>query len=955
MNRRGKLRSETKSLQLLALAASIALATSSWAQDNVESTDEEDNANLGNVVVTGSRIARTDVEGPSPVTILTADQMDAEGFTTVFEALNTLTQAYGNTQDDQFSGGFTQNANVVDLRGLGPGRTLILINGRRTTDYPLPFNGQSNIVNLNSIPVAAVQRVEILSGGASAIYGSDAVAGVINVVMKENIEDTSFNLRLGDTTEGGGESIRAQVVGGFDFDRGNITYAFEYFDREPIWGFERDYADSINDNPDGPPFVNTRSLLALDVFDAFNTASTGFRYIDPSPQACTAFDDLEHSFRPGAGNFCGRDDDVSQFTVRNATENYSIFLNGNYELTNSLEAYSSFNYITKDAEFNTGTLFWQNNLFGPNSDGQNSYSNLDNVVEYDFSAFGLGVIQAPQVVLMQRIFTAQDMGGQEVNNQQFEEDSFDVAFGLRGSAGARWNWDFNISHSEYDLERNRRLILADEADAFFAGAPLNTLQPDAFFGGFFANLGDLADPNNRYNRPLTAAEFQSISGIDTTRADSSSTNATLLFSGDLLDMPAGALAMATTLEWGTQEYDITLDPRLVAGQFWGFTGTGGGGERDRYAAGVEFLVPVFDQLVATLAGRYDEYDDITDVDDAFTYGLGLEYRPTRNLLVRGRFATSFRAPDMHFVFADPSGFFTSAPDYFLCQRDEGFGDSNVNNCTNSNVSIQGSRSGNPGLQEEEGESITLGFVWEIMDGLSVSADYYEIDLDNIVNDRSVDRLLRDERNCRLGQSGRDINSAFCQDVVNRIVRFPADGGLNSEALVSVATGPINRSVQDTKGVDASFNYTLATDRAGVFRFDTTWSHVLDQRSAEFPEDPVLSFRDTTTQDFRSRMRGSVSWAYEKFNATVFFNRLGSTLTNDSLFRTENLTRIGPQIYYNLNMGYQFNDNLSLSLIGNNILNKEPPQTTEELYPYYNIFSYDPYGRELFVQLEYTLD
>jgi outer membrane receptor for ferrienterochelin and colicin len=136
----------------------VLMVDSAWAQDAGQSEADEDATELDSIVVTGSRIKRTEIEGPAPVVVLTSEQIEKEGFTTVYEALNSLTQNVGNTQDDQWAGGFTQNASIIDLRGLGPGRTLLLLDGRRITDYPLPFNGQSNIVNLNSIPLGMVAR-----------------------------------------------------------------------------------------------------------------------------------------------------------------------------------------------------------------------------------------------------------------------------------------------------------------------------------------------------------------------------------------------------------------------------------------------------------------------------------------------------------------------------------------------------------------------------------------------------------------------------------------------------------------------------------------------------------------------------------------------------------------------------------------------------------------------------
>ena len=160
---------------LLILAGLFSVNAS--AQDADEATEEEVKK-LDKVVITGSRIARTQIEGPSPIVIISRDQIDREGFTTVQGVLKSLTQASGIVQNEMLGGSFTQNANSIDLRSLGPGRLLILIDGRRASDYPLPYNGQSNIVNISAIPLVAVDRIEVLSGGASAIYGSDAIAGV---------------------------------------------------------------------------------------------------------------------------------------------------------------------------------------------------------------------------------------------------------------------------------------------------------------------------------------------------------------------------------------------------------------------------------------------------------------------------------------------------------------------------------------------------------------------------------------------------------------------------------------------------------------------------------------------------------------------------------------------------------------------------------------------------------
>ncbi len=271
-------------------ALAFALPAATWAAD-----DELDE--LEPQVITGSRIPTIAKEGPSPVTVITSDDISARGFTTVQEAIAALPQVTGNAQNESQAGTFTQNANGVDVRGLGPGRTLVLVDGRRVTDYPLPYNSQSNFVNLSAIPAAAVDRIEVLAGGASAIYGSDAVAGVVNIILKKKTDfPLNVDLRMGDTTQGGGKSTRIQAVTSLSFGRLNTLFAAEVFTRAPIYAFQRDFQDSVNDNPDPAGRVDVRSVLRLDPFDM---DGDGFDYVDPGVDGCNAFPNLTRSFPSG--------------------------------------------------------------------------------------------------------------------------------------------------------------------------------------------------------------------------------------------------------------------------------------------------------------------------------------------------------------------------------------------------------------------------------------------------------------------------------------------------------------------------------------------------------------------------------------------------------------------------------------------------------------------------------
>ncbi len=883
-------------------------------------TESEDSVELGKVSVTGSRIKRNEFEGASPIQVMTSEQIEAEGFSTVYDALNSLTQQTGAVQNELTQSGFTSNANVIDLRGLGPGRVLYLINGRRAADYPLPYNGQSNVNNFGALPSAAIERIEILAGGASAIYGSDAVSGVINVILKKDFDGDEVSARIGTTTEGGGDSWKLQWVGGKTGDDWSLTYAIEHLDRDEILAAEREFMDSYRDEPGVDPAEAT-GLSGIMLRDRLN----GNTQIYPNgglEELCGRFDHLEaqvRDFGSGPVDRCYYFDYPATQGIRNSDSNTSIYSYFSKDLGNDMQLALSLSWWNQEANATSNTEFWQGGLY------------------YD--------PQFESIFDTQRIFSPAETGG---GKQIFEEESLDFAISLTGFAfNDRFEWEATVSHSGYDLYRERPRLLAQETRDYFLGEQLPGLDPEfGLYPIYNINL-------DHYFNPITPEIYRSISTIVKYDADSSTTQASLVFTGDLWEMPAGDVGFATVLEYGTQEYELIADPRILPGQstIYNLTGTGGGGERDRFAVGTELAVPLHDTLDLTLAARFDNYDDITSVDDAFTWNAGLQWRPIDQLLIRGNYATSFRAPDMHFIFANESGFYSTVFDEFACRdagltRDECEDDDE----TDYSYSVFGVRKGNPELMEEEGESWTAGFVWDATDNLSLSLDFYSIELEGVVGDISSEYILENEANCRLGNdlqgNSYDINSQFCQFIVNSVIRTV--GGPDDGQIEQVNRGPINRSILTNEGVDASINWNLNTDTVGLWRFNLTWSHILDQEFAEFDDEEPRSYRDDLTNfDFRSRVRASVGWQYEDFSATLYGQRWGS------LPNWAETGRIGHFATYNLNMGYQFNSHFRMSFIVNNLLNDfHPKDETFNTYPYF-WRAFSPIGREMFIQATYT--
>src|SRR5690606_19570297 len=191
------------------------------------------------------------VEGPAPVTVVSAEQIKAAGLTSVPDVLRSLSQNGGSTQGQQNTTGSqsTPGAQAVDLRGLGPNHTLVLVNGRRIADFPLPLNGRSNFTDVGNIPLGMIDRVEILTGSASAVYGSDAMAGVINFILKKSTDGTTIDYRYGDTSRGGGESHKLTLTTGFAHGNFSGIVGVELLNKRPLWGTQRSVQDSTLDSP----------------------------------------------------------------------------------------------------------------------------------------------------------------------------------------------------------------------------------------------------------------------------------------------------------------------------------------------------------------------------------------------------------------------------------------------------------------------------------------------------------------------------------------------------------------------------------------------------------------------------------------------------------------------------------------------------------------------------------
>lgn len=944
----------------LALAMALPLASTAFAQEAEEADQPTaaaaDAATLETVTVVGSRIKRATIEGPSPVTVISAEDIEKSGFNTVHDVLQTVAQNIGFAQNDfNSNGGFTPNAGVVNLRGLGPGRTLLLINGRRANDYPFPYNGRSNFQNFNNIPSAAVERIEILAGGASAIYGSDAVAGVVNVVLRKNFEGDVLSIKGQASGEGGANTLNFQWVGGKTSDRGSLTYAIEYFDRSPLFAWQRDFMDSGADNPSPagtngtPGFGGYQPSIGTQIRRIATNGAT-INYVQPAGRTCSGSEFYRpHTYVNGAtgvtlGPGCGYDRFVAEQTVINGTEDLSAYVYGTYDFNDSISGWASIMAFKSDSELGGGVEQWQG---GPQP----------GAFHYDPQFPGARTFPI-------RALSTEAYGGPEGTFQKFQELSWEFAAGLSGAFSERFDWDLTASTSSYETDRQRPRLTVAGATDYFLGPRLGTVGQGAYVGIVGVPNGTPVYRMNldRFYGPISAADYRAMSTQVEYEAESENQLLQFAITGDLWDMAGGTAAVAAVAEYGHQEYDLVSDARINPDirQIYNLTGTGGGGERDRYAFGVEASFPVLDSVTLTAAARYDSYDDVTEVDDAVTWNGGIEWRPIESLLIRGQYATSFKAPDMHYVFSDRSGSFGNVIDYVRCQQ---------NGISGSTCSVAGANyvysafttsQGSTTLEEEEGKSWSAGFVWDIIEGMSFSADYYEIELENEVAVLAGTTILQDEYGCANGTYPTNglpfpypAGSAYCTEIDSRIDRDPNNGN----RITEIRSGPVNLSYRKVTGIDASLRYAWDTDRWGDFSTRVSWAHTLKHETKLRADSALFNQRDSNgSSDFRSRVTVQLGWSKGDWDATAYIYRDGSfprwNLLNTAVVSGELDSRASPHTIANISVGKRWTENFSMRLNVNNVFDDIAPEDpTFNTYPYF-WQAYSPVGREVGLQFDY---
>ncbi len=918
-------------------------AVSAHAQDATATTASGDDTTV--VTILGSRIPRTKKEGPAPVTTITAEQIRAGGYASVPDVLRTVSQNSGETQSQQsYSGAdFAPGSAQVDLRGLGSNHTLVLVNGRRIADFPMPYGGLSNFTDVSNIPIGMVDRVEILSGAASAVYGSDAIAGVVNFKLKDRASGTTLDYRYGWEEHGGGMSHKLSGSTGWDSSDGRFHAVIggEWLHKDPVWGYQRSWQDSTDDNPDPDRRYARRNYLRED---------TNENYVDPGQSQCDALSGQNmgstiRDFRDNWGYYCGSRESEGYGTIESRREQLSAVGYFTYDLNDTTHLFADVQFAHSQVGLFKDVLEWY--YENPtNGDESGWFFNVHpNALQDGYEEHDGGYEN------WDRLFSPEEMGGFKKGMRTINSNIYSVTPGIQGTFGAdaKWTYEVSVNLAKFEQRIKFPLVIIDKANALFLGPQLGMDNDGEFLDGDGYDYPVFsADPARLY-KPLTPAEYDSITGNSIYKPQQWLVNfQATVGTRDLFEMPAGPVGFSLVVEGGRQGYNLNPDDKATGYYYLSWKDSDGHGGRDHEAIGTEFTVPLLTQLQLDLAGRYDTFDYAGHNTGKFTYNAGLEFRPVKSLLVRAAYGTAFRAPDLHYVYTGPGVVEGGGDDYYLCRTlepDEDIGDCDY---SDSHVFIQ--RNGNLNLKPETADSLTAGFVWQPAPWFDMSADYFRINMKNQVEDMDVNSVLRDEADCRIGHTEAgtavDISSPTCVDALARVHRF--DGGANDGEINSVDINPVNIAGEKTSGLDLSAHLRFNTP-LGKIGLTGNYTHVYDHTFTQFAGDTPLNKLAVDSDFYIPRDKGSasVNWQAGKWKVNVDADYISRLPNYDEDAFVASYTTLNGSVEYDVN------DHVTVSLAIDNLTDKRAPHDpTWVSYPYYYSAWYDGSGRTGFLQVTY---
>jgi iron complex outermembrane receptor protein len=951
---------------------------------------------LETVTVTGSRIRKADVETAQPIVVLDRTAIEHQGFNSVADILQNLSEAGSPpiARSEVLASGEDVGGYYIDLRNLGNNRTLVLLNGKRLGATT------SGAQDLSQIPLSAIERVEVLKDGASAIYGSDAIAGVVNIITRKNYDGAEASAYVGQFDNDDGAKQTYSMTLGSHNERGSITVSAEYSKDDPVWAKDRDWSKY----PQGP----RHSGLQWSPVSQWGT----FFFPDGS---CPGQENAQfggctlnpggNPFNNGQGNrpndyhgtnSAGGTSDYSasnqQMMVQTGTERHSLFVSGDYAITDTIKFSTDILYNKRTTTQQVAGYPFQDGLLS-----KDSY----------YNPFGTQWVDDPS--------KAQDIsfwrrGWEMPRVTQSELSTYRIGGTLEGSFNIgdhAWNWDVGAFVNTNDLLKTGRGDFSKGNVAKATGASFY----DPITGRVTCGTPD--NPTPYGSGPGQCVPWNPMYPAGTNGRDGLSGNQTLqnyLFpfyhdtgrtktvdysaniTGSIFTLPAGDLGIAAGYEHRNESGNFIPDASKQAGQS---TDLAGGPTSGKYSVNeyyVELDVPVLKdvpfakQLSFNVAGRYSDYDTFGNTTNG---KFSLTWKPIDDLLVRGNYAQGFRAPTINDLYGgigqtfdyytDPcdTQFGAAAFNPAVLQRcTGGFGGqlATTNNfrqlgqggapcrSTNCQSGVPTWSGSNPKLQPETATSKTLGVVYSPswIQGLDVSLDWYRIRINNAITGDTINQMLSD---CYvLGVASRCAPGLFTRD--------PTGVTTGGKGVVNYALrAGINQGWRETEGYDLGVNYRLPEFSFGRFalHWDTTYVSRLDVKSDNNPDTPV-SPQTGYGGNFRIRSNASVDWTLGDFGAT-WTARYYSSIKEDCSYDKKGgpecnmpghvapdtgpqpTNRVGSNTFHDMQVRWNAPWNGAVALGVNNVFNHQPPILYS--HPNSQFFTYGGFDIGRFYYLRYT--
>ena len=940
------------------------------------------------IVVTGSLIRRTDTETPSPVTVLSAETLEQRGLNTVTEALQRLSAGNAGTitQGWNASANFAAGASAISLRGLTVQATLTIFDGLRMAPYPLADDGQRNFVDMNTIPNAIIERIDVLKDGASSTYGADAVAGVINVITKKEIKGLHANVSAGISQRGDAGEQRADLTWGYGDlnEQGfNVYVSGEYMKQDPLWARDRDYPFNTKDwsricnaggacmhnlnwngvSPDGT--VNGLSsvpgvALVRPVTTPGSPVGSGrYSYVATSnpcgrwtPYQLSAAQIARTTTAPASGLVC-QGDPAEYLMLLPDVERFGVSTRFTANIGESHQFYAQANYYKSSV---VGTAV-PHSLGGtpPDPSSVGTYSVIMPV--YVCAAgrgtpngLNTGCDATNGTLNPQNPYAAAGQTAQLLFRTDRPRRDEAISRALRGTIGlsgqlAGFDYSASFVAANSKLTRTQyNYVKAQRVMDVLARGTFNFTNPSA--------------------NPQSVWDY--IMPDNATVSNSDLWQATASLSRHVLDLPGGGVDAAGGLSY---RYESIISPSANPGnetspwdRYYNINAVGTSGSRKVFSAFGEIQAAALDKIELNLSGRYDSY---SSGQKNFSPKVGAKITPIRALAVRGTWSKGFRIPSFNEAYGTPTTGFISRGGGTFCQTYASFCAAHGNNAyATQQFSLGLTNVGNPALRPEKSESLTAGMIFEPIRGLSFTVDFWRI--------RVKDQIVG------VNNTAPVVDAYYRNNGVVNIPGITVRPGIidpaNPNALPhigSIQALYANANRQIVQGVDVGFNANLKLTE-GVRWISSLDVSYLDKNHLTLVDpitgvaQPPQRYEDTLSPCNNTSCSGSPRWRASWQNtlqlgatsvtATAYYTagyHVSQVDLGATPFDCQSAIENGTQTYdddspvqcrskdiwnVDLTIQHRINDNFALSLNVMNLLDTKPPFDPNAAY---SIFGYNP--------------